>query len=249
MGIDACPLWVNDMLEVSDLDVFYGDLQALWNVSMTVADRQTVTLVGSNGAGKSTLMQAITGMIRPRAGSIVFDGIHLERLSAHRIVETGICMVPEGRRLFPQMTVRENLEVGASIRTARKKRTETMNMVFGMFPILQNRAEQKAGTLSGGEQQMLAIGRALMSRPRLLLVDEMSLGLSPVAAQMISEAIVGLNMSSELAILLVEQDVQMALSMAHRGYVIENGRIIGEGEAKDLLCSEEIMEAYLGVGK
>lgn len=237
------------MLEIGNLDVFYGDLQALWNVSLTVADGQTVTLVGSNGAGKSTLMQAIAGMIRPRAGTIVFDGRRLERLPAHRIVEAGICMVPEGRRLFPQMTVAENLEVGASVRTARRKRMETLGMVFGIFPLLENRARQKAGTLSGGEQQMLAIGRALMSRPRLLLVDEMSLGLSPVAAQMISEAIVDLARSGELAVLLVEQDVQMALSMAHRGYVIENGRITGEGQAKDLLCSEEIMEAYLGMGK
>ena len=237
------------MLEIKDIDVYYGDLQALWGVSMTIDDGQVVTLVGSNGAGKSTVMQAIAGIVSPRAGGIVFDGLRLDRLPAHRIVESGVCMVPEGRRLFPQMSVLENLEVGASVKTARKKRVETLGLVYSTFPILESRSRQKAGTLSGGEQQMLAIGRALMSRPRLLLVDEMSLGLSPVAAQMIADVITSLNRSNKLAILLVEQDVQMALAMAHRGYVIENGRIVGHGEAQELLCSEAIKEAYLGMGK
>jgi branched-chain amino acid transport system ATP-binding protein len=237
------------MLEIANLDVFYGDMQALWDVSLTVGDGQVVTLVGSNGAGKSTIMQAITGLVRPRSGYIVFNGIRLDSLSAHRIVNAGVCMVPEGRRLFPQMTILENLEVGASVKPARKKRMETMEMVFSIFPILQRRSDQKAGTLSGGEQQMLAIGRALMSCPGLLLVDEMSLGLSPIAAQTIGQVIVNLNRNNDLAILLVEQDVQMALSMAHCGYLIENGRIIGSGDAKDLLCSEEVKEAYLGMGK
>ena len=237
------------MLEIKDIDVYYGDLQALWGVSMTIDDGQVVTLVGSNGAGKSTVMQAIAGIVSPRAGGIVFDGLRLDRLPAHRIVESGVCMVPEGRRLFPQMSVLENLEVGASVKTARKKRMETLGLVYSTFPILESRSRQKAGTLSGGEQQMLAIGRALMSRPRLLLVDEMSLGLSPVAAQMIADVITSLNRSNKLAILLVEQDVQMALAMAHRGYVIENGRIVGHGEAQELLCSEAIKEAYLGMGK
>jgi len=237
------------MLEIKDLDLFYGDLQALWGVSLSIEDGQIVTLVGSNGAGKSSIMQAVAGLIRPRAGSIVFNGIRLDKLPAHRVVDCGVCMVPEGRRLFPQMTIMENLEVGASVKTARKKRMETLDLVFSTFPILQSRSGQKAGTLSGGEQQMLAIGRALMSLPRLLLVDEMSLGLSPIAAQSIGDVIVNLNRVKNLAILLVEQDVQMALSMAQRGYIIENGRIVGKGEAKDLLCSQEIMEAYLGVGK
>jgi branched-chain amino acid transport system ATP-binding protein len=237
------------MLEIKNLDVFYGDLQALWDVSMTIDDGQVVTLVGSNGSGKSTIMQTITGLVRPKAGSVAFDGARLDKLPAHRIVQSGVCMVPEGRRLFPQMTIMENLEVGASVKTARRRRAETMDMVFHTFPILESRAGQKAGTLSGGEQQMLAIGRALMSRPRLLLVDEMSLGLSPLAAQMIAEVITNLNNTTRLAILLVEQDVQMALSMANRAYVIENGRIVASGEAKDLLCSEQIKEAYLGMGK
>jgi len=235
------------VLEISNLDVYYGDLQALWGISLSVEDGSVVTLVGSNGAGKSTLMQAITGLIRPKAGSITFDGLRLDKLPAHRIVKSGVCMVPEGRRLFPRMTIIENLEVGAS--TARKARQETLGWVYEVFPILEARSGQQAGTLSGGEQQMLAIGRALMSRPKLLLVDEMSLGLSPLATQSIAQAIKGLNESRGLAILLVEQDVQLALSLAHKGYIIENGRMVGQGDARDLLCSEEIKEAYLGMGK
>jgi branched-chain amino acid transport system ATP-binding protein len=235
------------VLEISCLDVCYGDLQALWDVSVTVEDGSVVTLVGSNGAGKSTLMQSITGLLRPKAGSITFDGVRVDRLPAHRIVESGICMVPEGRRLFPQMTILENLEVGASV--ARKRRQETLEWVYEVFPILETRSKQQAGTLSGGEQQMLAIGRALMSRPKLLLIDEMSLGLSPLATQMISQVIKDLNASRKLTILLVEQDVQLALSLADRGYVIENGRIVGQGDSKELLCSEEIREAYLGMGR
>jgi branched-chain amino acid transport system ATP-binding protein len=235
------------VLEISNLDVYYGDLQALWGIFMSVEDGSVVTLVGSNGAGKSTLMQAITGLLRPKAGSITFDGLRLDKLAAHRIVKSGVCMVPEGRRLFPRMTILENLEVGAS--TARKAREETLAWVYEVFPILEARSRQKAGTLSGGEQQMLAIGRALMSRPKLLLIDEMSLGLSPLAAQSIAQVIKGLNETRHLAILLVEQDVQLALSLADRGYVIENGHIIGQGDAKDLLCNVEIKEAYLGMGK
>jgi branched-chain amino acid transport system ATP-binding protein len=235
------------VLEISNLDVYYGDLQALWGISMSVEDGSVVTLVGSNGAGKSTLMQAITGLLRPKAGSITFDGLRLDKLPAHRIVKSGVCMVPEGRRLFSRMTILENLEVGAS--TARKAREETLGWVYEVFPILEARSGQKAGTLSGGEQQMLAIGRALMSRPKLLLVDEMSLGLSPLAAQSIAQVIKGLNESRQLAVLLVEQDVQLALALANRGYIIENGHVVGQGDAKDLMCSEEIKEAYLGIGK
>jgi branched-chain amino acid transport system ATP-binding protein len=216
---------------------------------MTVEEGSIVALIGSNGAGKSTLMQSIAGLIKPRAGKVVFDNVSLNRLSAHRIVQSGICLVPEGRRLFPQMTILENLEVGASVRAARRLRRETLGWVYEVFPILKARAHQKAGTLSGGEQQMLAIGRALMARPRLLMIDEMSLGLSPLASQMISKVISDLNKSAGLTILLVEQDVHLALSLAEWGYVIENGRIVGHGRADELLCSEEIMEAYLGMGK
>jgi branched-chain amino acid transport system ATP-binding protein len=194
-------------------------------------------------------MEAVAGTLRPRAGTIVFDGIRLDRLPTHKVVETGICMVPEGRRLFPRMSILENLEVGATVKTARKVRRETLGWIYEVFPILGDRSEQKAGTLSGGEQQMLALGRALMARPRLLLIDEMSLGLSPIAAQSIAEVIRQVNASRMLTILLVEQDVQLALSLAHRGYVMENGRIVGRGLAADLLCSEEIKGAYLGMGK
>jgi branched-chain amino acid transport system ATP-binding protein len=237
------------VLEISNIDVFHGDVQALWGLSMTVEVGKVVTLVGSNGAGKSTLMQTITGLIRPRAGSIAFDGTRIDRLPAHRIVEKGISLVPEGRRLFPQMSVLENLEVGASVKAARKTRFDMLERVYEIFPVLIARSKQKAGTLSGGEQQMLAIGRSLMSRPKLLLIDEMSLGLSPLAASTIGQVISNLSNSRELTILLVEQDVQMALTMAHSGYVIENGRIVGHGEARELLCSNEIKEAYLGMGK
>jgi branched-chain amino acid transport system ATP-binding protein len=221
----------------------------LWDVSVTVEDGRIVTLVGSNGAGKSTLMQSITGLVKPKTGSISFGGIRIDKLPAHRIVDAGICLVPEGRRLFPRMTVLENLEVGASVKAARKARQQTIEWVYEIFPILKMRSKQKAGALSGGEQQMLAIGRALMSKPKLLLIDEMSLGLSPLAAQTISQVIKRLNESARVAILLVEQDVQLALTMADWGYVMENGRIIGQGEAKKLLCSREITEAYLGMAE
>ena len=235
------------MLEINHIDVFYGDLQALWDVSLTIDEGKIVTLVGSNGAGKSTLMYSVSGLIRHKTGSICFGGIRLDRMPAHRRVEQGISMVPEGRRLFPQMTVLENLEVGASIRKARKVRFETLHWIYELFPILRERKKQRAGTLSGGEQQMLAIGRVLMSQPRLLLMDEMSLGLSPLLVQEISRVIKEINEARKLTILLVEQDVQLALSLADRGYIIENGRIVGQGKAKELLLSEEIKEAYLGV--
>jgi len=237
------------VLEISNLSSFHGDMQALWDVSMTVEDGRIVTLVGSNGAGKSTLMQSITGLVKPKVGSISFGDIRIDKLPTHRIVDAGICLVPEGRRLFPRMTVLENLEVGASVKAARKAREQTIDWVYEIFPILKTRSKQKAGALSGGEQQMLAIGRALMSKPKLLLIDEMSLGLSPLAAQTISQVIKRLNESARVAILLVEQDVQLALTMADRGYVMENGRIVGQGEAKKLLCSREITEAYLGMAE
>jgi branched-chain amino acid transport system ATP-binding protein len=235
------------MLNVSHVDVYYGDLQALWDVSIDIGEGEIVTLVGSNGAGKSTIMKGISGLIKPKKGSIHFGEIRIDPLPAHRIVELGISMVPEGRRIFPQMTVLENLEVGASVREARRVRYHTAEGIYEIFPVLGRRAGQKAGTLSGGEQQMLAIGRALMSLSRLLIIDEMSLGLSPLVTQEIARVIKGLNESKNLSILLVEQDVHLALSMASRGYVIENGRIRDEGEAGTLLNSERIKEAYLGI--
>jgi len=237
------------MLELSHIDVYYGDLQALWDVSLTIGEGEIVTLVGSNGAGKSTLMKTISGLLKVRTGTIDFDSIRLDRLPAHRIVELGISMVPEGRRIFPQMSVLENLEMGASINTARKVRRNTLNGIYDLFPILKERAKQMAGTLSGGEQQMLAIGRALMSQPKMLLIDEMSLGLSPLLVQELCRVIQGVNKLRKLTVFLVEQDVQLALSMAHRGFVIENGRIVDQGDAKLLLNSSRIKEAYLGIGQ
>jgi len=234
------------MLEISHIDVYYGDLQALWDISLTIGEGEIVTLIGSNGAGKSTIMKTISGLLKPKTGSISFEGTRLDKLPAHQIVGLGICMIPEGRRLFPQMTVLENLEVGASIREAKKARYDTLSWIYELFPILRERAKQKAGTLSGGEQQMLAIGRALMSQPRLLLIDEMSLGLSPLLADEISQVLKDINRSKKLTIFLVEQDVNMALSMADRGYIVENGHIQDQGGARALLRSERIKEAYLG---
>jgi branched-chain amino acid transport system ATP-binding protein len=237
------------MLDISHIDVYYGDLQALWDVSLIIENGEIVTLVGSNGAGKSTLMKTISGLLKVRAGTIDFDSIRLDRLPAHRIVELGISMAPEGRRIFPQMSVLENLEMGASISTARKVRQNTLNGIYDLFPILKERAKQRAGTLSGGEQQMLAIGRALMSQPKILLIDEMSLGLSPILVQELCRVIQSINKSRKLTVFLVEQDVQLALSLAHRGYVIENGQIVDQGDAKLLLGNARIKEAYLGIGQ
>jgi len=235
------------VLELSGLDIYHGDLQALWGVSLTVRDREITTLIGSNGAGKSTTLMAITGLLRPAKGSILFDGTRIDKLAAHKIVELGISMVPEGRRLFPEMSVRQNLEIGAFIGKARRAKYETMDWIYEIFPILKARAEQQASTLSGGEQQMLAIGRALMSQPKLLLVDELSLGLAPVVVEKISDVLKEINKSRGIGIFLVEQNVQMALELADIGYIIENGRIVGQGEAEALLESEEVKEAYLGI--
>ena len=237
------------MLEISHIDVYYGDLQALWDVSLAIGDGEIVTLVGSNGAGKSTLMKTISGLLKVRAGYIDCDSIRLDRLSPHRIVELGISMVPEGRRLFPQMSVLENLEMGASIKPARRKRHNALTWIYDLFPVLKERAKQMAGTLSGGEQQMLAIGRALMLQPKILLIDEMSSGLSPLLVQELCQVIQDINKVKKMTVFLVEQDVQLALSMALRGYVIENGRIVDQGDAKLLLSNARIKEAYLGVGQ
>jgi branched-chain amino acid transport system ATP-binding protein len=235
------------MLSVSHVDVYYGDLQALWDVSIDIGDGEIVALIGSNGAGKSTIMKAVAGLLKPKEGSISFEGTRIDRLPAHRIIELGISMVPEGRRLFPEMTVLENLEVGASVKKARSARHSTIKEIYDTFPILEKRAKQRAGTLSGGEQQMLAIGRALMSRSRLLIIDEMSLGLSPIVTQEIARVIKYLNVSRRLSILLVEQDVQLALKLANRAYIIENGHIRDQGDAVAFLRSEQIKEAYLGL--
>ena len=234
------------MLEISKIDVYYGDLQALWDVSLTLGDGEIVALIGSNGAGKSTTLRTVSGLLKPRSGSINYNGIRLDKLPAHSIVELGISMVPEGRRLFPEMSVLENLEVGAFFSQARKAKDKTINQVYQIFPVLKDRASQTASTLTGGEQQMLAIGRALMSQPKLLLLDEMSLGLAPLLVHSLSQVIRQISKSG-VTIFLAEQNVRMALALADRGYIMENGRIVDQGEAKLLLRSDHVKRAYLAL--
>lgn len=237
------------MLEINNIDVYYGDLQAIRNISLTVKDGEIVALVGSNGAGKSTIVKTISGLLKPRGGSIIYNGIRVDKLPAHRIVELGISMIPENRRLFPEMSILENLEMGAFTRRARKEKEESLSQVYNMFPILKERSGQIAGTLSGGEQQMVVIGRALMSRPKLLLVDEMSLGLAPLLVNNFYHVISQLNETTGMTFLLVEQNVRIALALANRGYIIENSRIVNNGDAAVLLNSEQVKHAYLGIGE
>lgn len=237
------------MLEIDQIDVFYGDLQALWNVSLTVHDGEIAALVGSNGAGKSTLLKTICGLLRITRGSIRFNGLQLDKTPAHQIVQLGICVVHEGRRLFPEMSVLENLEMGAFNAKARKKKSEMTAWVYEIFPRLKDRRNQTAGTLSGGEQQMLAIGRALMSQPKLLLMDEVSLGLAPILVRHIYEVVKEINRSKQITIFLVEQNVRLALEVADSGYIIETGYIVGHDKANLLLCSDHVKESYLGFGQ
>jgi len=241
------PIWgMKNMLKITNLDVYYGEFQTLWDISLDVGEREIVALIGSNGAGKSTILKSIAGLVSPRKGNILFNGKSLVNLPAYKIVELGISLVPEGRRLFLEMDVQENLEIGAYNYQARRKK-ETLEWVYEIFPVLKERAKQPAGTLSGGEQQMVAIGRALMSKPRLLLIDEMSQGLAPIIVQNISGILKSINKINGAAILLVEQNVHLALALAQRGYIIENGRIAGYGEAKDLKENASIKNAYLGI--
>jgi branched-chain amino acid transport system ATP-binding protein len=237
------------MLEINQINVFYGDLQALWNVSLTVRAREIAALVGSNGAGKSTLLKAICGLLKLTNGTIRFNGLHIDKTPAYQIVQLGICLVHEGRRLFPEMSVLENLEMGAFNRKARKKGDETIAWVYDIFPRLKDRRNQTAGTLSGGEQQMLAIGRALMSQPSLLLMDEVSLGLAPILVRHIYNVVKDINRSKQITIFLVEQNVRLALEVADRGYIIETGSIVGHDQANLLLNSDHIKESYLGFGQ
>jgi branched-chain amino acid transport system ATP-binding protein len=235
------------MLEIKGIDVYHGDFQALHDVSLTVGDREIVTIVGSNGAGKSTLLRSITGLLRPAAGEIHFNGVDLTKEPVHKIVEHGIGMVPDERKVFGEMSVLENLEMGAFSSKARQVKDSTMSWVCGVFPVLESRKRQQAGTLSGGEQKMLLIARALMSKPKLLLIDELSLGLAPLLVQNLFKTLRQLYESTEIAIILVEQNARMALELADRGYVIECGRIVAEGKAQDMLNSEDIKDAYFGV--
>ncbi len=236
------------MLEVRDLDVFHGDARALEAISIDVADAEIVCIVGPNGAGKSTLVNTIAGVHRPRAGRIVMAGADVTRIAAHRVCRHGLAIVPEGRRIFPEMSVAENLALGAYRREARSGRVDALRWVHELFPRLRERADQRAGSLSGGEQQMLAIGRALMADPRLLLLDEPSLGLAPRLVEAIRDTIVELNRQGT-SVLLVEQNAAMALHIADHGYVMETGKVVKDGPAKELLADRDIQEFYLGVGE
>ena len=236
------------MLEVRDVDVTYGDIQALWGVSFSIRKGEMVALVGSNGAGKSTVLRTLSGVQKPRKGTITIEGIRSDTAEPHKVVELGVSLVPEGRRLFRDMTILENLELGGYIGRARRVKAEHLEWVFQMFPVLKQRTRQLAGTLSGGEQQMLAIARGLMSDPKLLLVDELSLGLAPIVVKNIYNTLKEINKSRNVTILVVEQNVRLALEVADRGYVIENGRITMEGSGQELLASEAIKSAYLAVG-
>ncbi|MBC8536199.1 ABC transporter ATP-binding protein [Feifania hominis] len=233
------------MLQVKNLNVTYGAIHAVHDVSLEVRDGEIVSLIGANGAGKTTILHTITGLKRPRGGHILFDGQSLQTMDAFKIVRLGMAHVPEGRQIFAQMTVAENLDMGAYARRDKEQVAKDLEAVYTRFPRLRERQRQNAGTLSGGEQQMLAIGRALMSKPRILLMDEPSMGLSPLLVKDIFKIIQELNQSG-ITILLVEQNAKMALSIADRAYVLETGRIVMEGNAADLLSDEKVKKAYLG---
>jgi branched-chain amino acid transport system ATP-binding protein len=236
------------VLKVENVDSYYLDFQALWDVSLTVEQGEIEALIGSNGAGKSSVLRTISGFLIPKKGTVAIDGVQIQKVAPQDRVKLGISLVPEGRRLFPEMTVLENLELGAYIKSARKAKESTLDWIFQVFPRLKDRTGQTARTLSGGEQQMLAIARGLMSQPKLLLVDEVSLGLAPIIVQSIYNILKEINQSLNMTILLVEQNVRLALEIAHKGYVIENGRIVGQGKAQELLNSEEVKNAYLALG-
>ncbi|XZO00665.1 MAG: ABC transporter ATP-binding protein [Microcoleus sp.] len=233
------------MLEIKDIHTYYGNIHALKGVSLTVSQGEVVTLIGSNGAGKTTTLRTIQGLLRPRQGTVLFEGKPLESLSTEAIVRLGISQSPEGRLIFPRMTVQENLEMGAYLRHDTLGIKSDMEKALNLFPRLRERISQKGGTLSGGEQQMLAIGRALMSRPRLLLLDEPSMGLAPMLVSQIFAIVRDIN-AQGTTILLVEQNARMALSVAHRGYVIQTGQVVVAGSASDLQSNETVRKAYLG---
>ena len=236
------------MLKVRDLVVAYGGIEALKGISVDVPDGQIVTLIGANGAGKSTLLRAIMGLVKPRSGSVEYNDENINGLNSQHIVSRGITLVPEGRRVFPNLTVLENLRIGAYLRKDEEGITKDIKRIYDLFPRLEERNWQMAGTLSGGEQQMLALGRALMSRPKLIMMDEPSLGLAPLVIKDIFNIIRRIN-ESGTTVLLVEQNANMALKVAHHAYVLETGSIKTEGSGRELLENEEIKEAYLGKKK
>ena len=234
------------MLEIRGLDVFYGDVQAIWNVSFEVRKGEVAALIGANGAGKSTLLKTVSGLLRPKKGDILFEGAAIHKVEPFHLIERGIAHCPEARRLFVEMTVEENLEMGSLRGEARRARGRSKEMVFGLFPKLRERRRQPAGTLSGGEQQMVAIGRALMSLPSLIMFDEPSLGLSPILVKEIFSVIRRIRQEGT-TVLIVEQNVKQTLAAADRAYVLENGRLVMEGTGESLLNDEHVRAAYLGV--
>jgi branched-chain amino acid transport system ATP-binding protein len=234
------------VLEVKDLRVHYGTVEAVKGVSFEISERAIVSLIGANGAGKTTCLRALTGLVKPSGGEIRFENTSLVGLAPHQIVRLGIAHVPEGRRLFPKMTVLENLRMGAYLQTKRTEMASTLEMIYEHFPILRERGRQRAGSLSGGEQQMLAIARALMNRPRLLLLDEPSMGLSPIMTAEIGKVIRQIN-AQDVSIILVEQNALLALTLARYGYVLETGLVVMQGDARELLQDNGVKKAYLGI--
>ncbi|MGA2780819.1 MAG: ABC transporter ATP-binding protein [Smithella sp.] len=242
------------MLKIKNINTYYGQAQALKNVSLHLTEGEIVTLIGANGAGKTTLLNSLSGVVPPRSGQIIFNNMPINNLATHRIVQMGISQVPEGRQVFKPLSVEDNLELGAYLHYkmlsgGKAEVKKTSEMVYTLFPILRERQKQLAGTLSGGEQQMLAIGRAFMARPKLMLLDEPSMGLAPMVAQEIFRVIENLSREKKTTILLVEQNARAALRMANRGYVLENGRLILEGTASELLENKDVQRAYLGKDK
>jgi branched-chain amino acid transport system ATP-binding protein len=234
------------MLKVEGISAHYGDIQVLWGTSLNISLKEMVTMVGSNGAGKTTTINTIAGMLHPTSGTIQFLEQPIHQLPPHKIIERGMSLIPEGRKLFPDMTVLENLELGAYFPNARRKIPETLRYVFGLFPRLEERKGQLAGTLSGGEQQMLTVGRGLMSIPQLLLIDEPSMGLAPILVAELFRTIRKINQEGA-TVFLVEQNARLAMEISNRTYVLENGRIVREGKSKELLKDDEIRKAYLGL--
>ncbi len=236
----------DQVLEVKGVSAAYGDIQVLTRVSLMVREGEIVTLIGSNGAGKTTTINTISGVIGARDGSIILDNEHIEGMQPHRIIELGVTQIPEGRELFPEMTVLDNLQLGAYLPRARALLQQSLEWVYRLFPILKGRGSQLAGTLSGGEQQMVAIARGLMTRPKLLMLDEPSLGLAPLVVQELFKVIIDIN-KNHVDILLVEQNVHQALEVADRAYLIETGKIVMQGETREFLSSDYVRESYLGI--
>jgi branched-chain amino acid transport system ATP-binding protein len=235
------------MLQVDGIDVFYGDVQVLKGVTLDVAQGELVAVIGSNGAGKTTLIKTISGLLKPRHGSISFDGKRISGMDANRVVAQGVAQVPEGRLLFPDMSIRENLEMGGYVLRGKEELAKGLESVYGLFPVLREREKQTAGTLSGGEQQMVAVGRALMSSPKLIMFDEPSLGLAPKLVQIIFEMVLRINHELGMTVLLVEQNVGLSCEVSNRAFVLEDGAVALQGKGSEMLANEHVRRAYMGL--